>query len=301
MIANIPMQLFDSQSSIEKEAVSKKIVNELVAKSCCVVTFQELASLENEKIIDISKRLFERPSNEKLRYAAPSPLRPGFSPYGRSRALDTGIENTLETWDIDLNAPINFPTDMALDWGYIVKYQDKVFNLATTFFKYLCLGLCVDASLFLGILKRVNGGIHFIHYLPYEDTFHPKARRQSRHRDMTLITILPAPNEGGLEVEIDGRWIPVHLKPNEFLIQAGLLLERMLGGFIKACLHTVETPDEIKAKHRYAFPYFASPSGETRIGVIPNFISEKSKEKYPDDLVRNINADYFSRIFRTKI
>src|SRR5215217_7926036 len=52
--------------------------------------------------------LFSLPQQEKLRYLADksrNALDSGFSPYGVARALDTGIPNLLETWD--LGDPLN--------------------------------------------------------------------------------------------------------------------------------------------------------------------------------------------------
>ncbi len=298
MISRIEIKNFNNDDSKAREILAKRIVNDLTNSSCCILTTSSLTANDNERVITILKKLFERPTEDKLKFASAEPLQPGFSPYGRSKALDTGIKNTLETWDINLLAPINFPTEMKEDWIFLLNYQNRIFDMVSEFFQYLSFGIGESSDTFLSILNRENGGIHFIHYLPHDNTFHPEARRQSKHVDMTLITVIPASNEEGLEVEINGNWIPVSLKPNEFLIQTGKLLERMFGEKIKACLHTVETYDSVKLKHRYAFPFFVSPSGETKIKVIDKYSSEEIKQKYPDDFVKNINADYFSKIFK---
>lgn len=298
MISRIDIGKFKSLRSEEKEVIAKKIIDNLTNNSCCILTTSSLTENDNERVITILKKLFERPLECKLKFASAEPLQAGFSPYGRSKALDTGIKNTLETWDINLSEPINFPIEMKDDWAFLINYQSRIFDLVSEFFQFLSFGINIKNNTFSNLLKRENGGIHFIHYLPYNDTFHPKARRQSKHVDMTLITVIPASDEKGLEVEIDGNWLPVSLKPNEFLIQVGKLLERMFGEKIKACLHTVETYDSVKLKHRYAFPFFASPSGETKINVIDKYSSEEIKVKYPEDFVKNINADYFSKIFK---
>lgn len=298
MISKIEIQNFESTEDKARETIAKKIVDALTNSSCCILSTPNLSVNDNERVISILKKLFERPDEDKLKFASAEPLQPGFTPYGRSKALDTGIKNTLETWDINLLAPINFPPEMKDDWIFLVYYQDRIFNMVLEFFQFLSFGIGIANDTFSNLIKRENGGIHFIHYLPYNNTFHPEARRQSKHVDMTLITVIPAPNEEGLEVEINGNWVRALLKPNEFLIQTGKLLERMLGEKIKACLHTVETYDSVKLKHRYAFPFFVSPSGDTKIKVIDKYSSEEIKQKYPEDFVKNINADYFSKIFK---
>lgn len=298
MISKIEIENFKSTEGKAREIIANKIVDDLTNSSCCILTTSSLTTSDNERVISILNKLFERPTEDKLKFASAEPLQPGFSPYGRSKALDTGIKNTLETWDINLVAPINFPTEMKDEWAFLINYQDRIFNLVSEFFQFLSFGIGVTNDTFLNLLNRENGGIHFIHYLPHDNTFHPEARRQSKHVDMTLVTVIPASNEKGLEVEINGNWFPVSLKPNEFLIQTGKLLERMFGEKIKACLHTVETYDSVKLKHRYAFPFFVSPAGETKIKVIDKYSSEEIKQKYPDDFVKNINADYFSKIFK---
>jgi len=298
MIPKIKIEPFVTTPSKNREVVSQSIYDALKDYSCCVIACDKLSVSDNRQVISILEKLFERPNESKLKFASAEPLKPGFSPYGRSKALDTGIKNTLETWDINLKQPINFPNEMISDWNFLIEYQSKVYDMVEDFFSFFSVGIGESKSFFSDIISKENGGIHFIHYLPHENSFHAEARRQSKHFDMTLITVIPASNEAGLEVEINGKWFPVELQPNEFLIQVGLLLERMFGENIKACLHTVETYESVKTKHRYAFPYFVSPSGETKISVLNKFNTEELQKKYPDDFVKNINADYFSKIFK---
>lgn len=298
MISPIEIDNVGSLENITREIIAKRVVDDLTHNSCCIIKTASLVASDNERVIAILKKLFERPIEEKMKFTSTEPLQPGFSPYGRSKALDTGIKNNLETWDINLLAPVKFPTEMKDDWTFLINYQDRVFDLVFEFFQILSFGVGVPEDIFLNLLNRQNGGIHFIHYLPHDSAFHPDARRQSKHVDMTLITVLPAASEEGLEVEINGNWVPISLKPDEFLIQTGKLLERMFGETIKACLHTVESYDSIKHKHRYSFPFFVSPSGEKKIRVIDKYSSEGVRQKYPDDFVKNISADYFSKIFK---
>ncbi|KAK7321241.1 hypothetical protein VNO77_31685 [Canavalia gladiata] len=57
------------------------------------------------------------------------------------------------------------------------------------------------------------------------------------HTDHGLLTLLMQNEFGGLQIEQNGKWIPVHPVPNSFLVNAGDHLEILTNGKYKSVVH----------------------------------------------------------------
>ena len=85
------------------------------------------------------------------------------------------------------------------------------------------------------------------------------------HHDAGFLTILAAGRTPGLEVEnADGKWIPVPVVPEAFVINIGEMLQGMSGDYFIATPHRVVTDEE-----RYSVGYFHGPSLETTLEPVP--------------------------------
>jgi Isopenicillin N synthase and related dioxygenases len=90
------------------------------------------------------------------------------------------------------------------------------------------------------------------------------------------------------------------INKDEYLVQAGLLLEQITHRTIRANLHTVRKPtfgakDNVS---RFSTPFFLSPSKEVLLKLLPKFRSDTALREFPDMQVSDIQAAYFSKIFR---
>ena len=62
------------------------------------------------------------------------------------------------------------------------------------------------------------------------------------HADINLITALPRATAPGLEVQVEGRWLPASPPPGRVILNTGLMLERLSNGLIPAGWHRVVAP-----------------------------------------------------------
>ncbi len=62
------------------------------------------------------------------------------------------------------------------------------------------------------------------------------------HKDSGFLTLLAQDSVGGLEVEIDGQWIPATPIPGTFVVNIGEILELCTGGYLRATYHRVVSP-----------------------------------------------------------
>ncbi|MHA7773850.1 2OG-Fe(II) oxygenase family protein [Roseibium sp. M-1] len=245
--------------------------------------------------------LFSLPPERKKQHAIDKkkdPLAHGFSPFGVAKALDSGIPNLLETWDISPTKE-NWPEELNLEWNIIRTYQKSLKQISINSLHLLERTLEAKEEELLGLVDTDSiEGIHLIHYFPIESGHQNGARRQSMHCDNTLITLIPSPLpiNTGLSVfdRTNNDWETVLIERGSCLVQAGLLLEFITRGEIKANLHTVDNPeiDSKENKSRYSAPFFCSPKPNSRLQYL-----NKYQQKIDPISVEEFEKNYFRSIF----
>jgi isopenicillin N synthase-like dioxygenase len=249
------------------------------------------------------KSLFDVPEDVKASCfidKLTDPLAHGYSPYGVSRARDTGIPNLLETWDISPNRS-KWPPKLTSEWDALRHYQLSLARVAIKALKVIEDILGVNKGELTELVDEQSiEGIHLIHYFPIGTAHDLNARRQSVHCDNTLITVIPPPfplESGIMSYNRDSsQWETVLVEKNDCFIQAGLVLERITGGKIKANIHTVADPryDDAENLDRYSTPFFYSP----RRGSVVRLLSGMQSEESVDPIaIEDLESEYFSSIF----
>jgi isopenicillin N synthase-like dioxygenase len=250
------------------------------------------------------RKLFSKPEEEKMKYKIDKikdPTATGFSPYGVSRAMDTGIPNPLETWDIGYKKK-NWPDDMEAEGNLLLEYGHKLYNIANKSLGLISIALGVPIDDLQGLINEKSGGMHLIHYFKFDKKFGRKSRRQSKHCDNSLLTLIPPPNPILTGISLYNRkakkWEKTIINKDECLIQTGLLLQRLTNNKVKANLHTVNNPRIGSGENgeRYSTPYFLNPSGDTQLRVFDKFA--KGKKIYSTTTVKEVQKEYFDKIFR---
>jgi isopenicillin N synthase-like dioxygenase len=92
----------------------------------------------------------------------------------------------------------------------------------------------------------------------YEPAQHRRDMLQDGHEDGHLITLVTA-NTPGLEIQVDGRYVPIDIAPDEMLIMPGSLLTLMTGGAIPPLFHQVK--NSRRKDPRYSMMFFVNPEG----------------------------------------
>ena len=180
-------------------------------------------------------------------------------------------------------------------------YRDRLYELARKSLGFMSIALCIPRQSLTRLVNKKNGGIHLIHYFPLTNQFDKKARRQSKHCDNTLLSLIPPPYPISSGISLYSwttkKWEKVIINKDECLIQTGLLLQRTTNDKIKANLHTVSNPKIGSPNNisRYSTPFFLSPGGDVTLKVLDKFTGRK--KKYADAQVSSIQKEYFGNIF----
>ena len=98
-------------------------------------------------------------------------------------------------------------------------------------------------------------------YPPLKGDEEVDAIRAAAHEDINLITILPAANEPGLQVQAkDGSWIEVPCDFGNLIVNIGDMLQEASGGYFPSTTHRVVNPDGADmTKSRISLPLFLHP------------------------------------------
>lgn len=117
------------------------------------------------------------------------------------------------------------------------------------------------------IKETPNTLLRVLHYPPLTGNEELGALRAAAHEDINLLTILPAANEPGLQVQDqEGNWIDVPADFGHLIINIGDMLQEVSGGYFPSTSHRVVNPTGDNAKKsRISLPLFLHPRDEVRL------------------------------------
>jgi isopenicillin N synthase-like dioxygenase len=103
--------------------------------------------------------------------------------------------------------------------------------------------------------------LRVLHYPPLAGHESPDAIRASAHEDINLLTILPAANEPGLQVQLkDGTWLDVPCDFGNLIVNIGDMLQEASGGYFPSTTHRVINPEGSEQnRSRISVPLFLHP------------------------------------------
>lgn len=88
------------------------------------------------------------------------------------------------------------------------------------------------------------------------------------HSDILGLTFITSQPILALQIKdfFSGGWRYVNHRPNSLIVNVGDLLEFILGGHFKACLHqVVDPPSDKRAYKRLVIIYFCNPSAQAEL------------------------------------
>ncbi|QBG35389.1 2OG-Fe(II) oxygenase family protein [Litorilituus sediminis] len=109
-----------------------------------------------------------------------------------------------------------------------------------------------------------NTLLRVLHYPPLTGDEEPGAIRAAAHEDINLLTILPAANEPGLQVQQqNGQWMDVPADFGNLIINIGDMLQEASAGYFPSTSHRVINPTgKGSSKSRISLPLFLHPRSE---------------------------------------
>ncbi len=112
-----------------------------------------------------------------------------------------------------------------------------------------------------------NTLLRVLHYPPLTGDEEAGAIRAAAHEDINLLTILPAANEPGLQVQCqDDSWLDVPSDFGNLIINIGDMLQEASAGYFPSTTHRVINPSgKASTKSRISLPLFLHPRSEVKL------------------------------------
>lgn len=125
--------------------------------------------------------------------------------------------------------------------------------------------------------------LRVLHYPPLKGDEELGAIRAGAHEDINLLTVLPAANEPGLQVQTkEGDWLDVPCDFGNLIINIGDMLQEASGGYFPSTTHRVINPEGTdKTKARISLPLFLHPKPEVVLSdrhTAHSYLMERLKE-----------------------
>ncbi|WP_285162778.1 isopenicillin N synthase family dioxygenase [Shewanella goraebulensis] len=125
--------------------------------------------------------------------------------------------------------------------------------------------------------------LRVLHYPPMAGDEELGAIRAAAHEDINLITVLPAANEPGLQVQTkDDNWVDVPSDFGNIIINIGDMLQEASGGYYPSTSHRVINPEGTdKTKSRISLPLFLHPNPEVVLSdryTADSYLMERLRE-----------------------
>ncbi len=125
--------------------------------------------------------------------------------------------------------------------------------------------------------------LRVLHYPPLKGDEDAGAIRAAAHEDINLLTILPAANEPGLQVQSsDGEWLDVPCDFGNLIVNIGDMLQETSGGYFPSTSHRVINPEGTDFnKSRISLPLFLHPRPEVTLSdqhTAGSYLTERLRE-----------------------
>ena len=125
--------------------------------------------------------------------------------------------------------------------------------------------------------------LRVLHYPPLQGDEEPDAIRAAAHEDINLLTILPAANEPGLQVQKqDGDWLDVPSDFGNLIVNIGDMLQEASGHYYPSTTHRVINPEgQDQSRSRISLPLFLHPKPEVVLSdnyTADSYLKERLRE-----------------------
>jgi isopenicillin N synthase-like dioxygenase len=163
-----------------------------------------------------------------------------------------------------LHGPNLFPERPAELAPLVLDWIDRVTAVGRAVLRGLAVGMGLAPDWFDSWCADPTVLFRIFHY-PAAGSAGTSTWGVGEHTDYGLLTLLAEDATGGLEVRVDGRWVPVAPDGTALVCNLGDMLERLSGGRFVATPHRVATP----TAERISMPLFLDPGWHVHVSPLP--------------------------------
>ncbi len=308
-ILDVDLLNFEDGSSNQRSAVVDGVLESL--RTGFVYTSHDIGEDLLDTAYGMLQEFFNLPTEVKEQSVAPGSH--GATGYTGLLVETAAISDTPD-WKEMLNWGVEVPDGHPLKKKYPHRYGDQVFpeqavpgitkvlkefrdrtlDIQTRFLRIIAVGLGAHESFFDDMLVNGTTLTRAIRYPPMNQapSDDPDARPHvwaAEHGDINLITALPRATTRGLQVKVapdpsvtrveDYVWVDAAPPDGHFIINTGIMLERLTNGMIPIGIHQVVAESE-QFEERYSVVQFCHPTPWTILSPMASTITEDNPQRY---------------------
>ncbi|TVQ06817.1 MAG: isopenicillin N synthase family oxygenase [Leptolyngbya sp. DLM2.Bin27] len=221
----------------------------------------------------VAGEFFALPESNKAQYSLPQ-HQGGFSSFGSEQAKGYTLPDLKEFWHVNhrhlLNSASPWPQEVPSFRPVMTRLYQQLMACAN-----VLLTACAE---YLGqpsdwLVAMATGGdtvLRLVHY-PAVGANPVGSLRAAPHEDINLITLLCEATAPGLEVLVQGQWLPVQTHPGQIVIDTGDMLQSLTNGLFKSTTHRVVNPRSGN-QSRLSMPFFVHPRPEVDLTPLESLV-----------------------------
>lgn len=161
----------------------------------------------------------------------------------------------------------------------LAQFHRALADLQRRFLRVIALGLGCAETLFDEMVQDAPTLTRALRYPPMAAAPGGGHVWAAPHADINLITALPRASAPGLEVQVEGAWLPACPPPGRVILNTGLMLERLSNGLIPSGWHRVVAPAEATGE-RFSVVQFCHPRPWTVLAPLPSCCTVDNPQRF---------------------
>jgi isopenicillin N synthase-like dioxygenase len=270
-------------ASAPPQALAQRIDEALCSAGFFALTGHGVPAAVTQAAFDAAHRFFALPQAQKERWHIDGwPLKRGFDPIGW-QALDPSQPPDLKEsfyLGMDYVGPNQWP-DEALVPGLRAAceaYADALQQLARRLMGLFERALALPAGHFDAFMRQPTCTTRLLHYPPQTATLAPGQIGCGAHTDWGALTLLAQDDAGGLQVQVQGRWLDVPPLAGAFVVNVGDMMQRWTNDRWASTLHRVV--NRHAGGERWSMAYFFDLDDQAWIEPLPSCVSAIRPARY---------------------
>lgn len=245
-----------------------------------------------EAVFDATRRYYDLPVEERLKWKIDDRFRRGFMPMGINQhpgyapdikesyefALDLPMDDPAVVAGLPLHGPNRWPPEYPWLREACEAYFEEALKLGKRLLKVFAASLGMEEAFFLQYLKKPMVQTRLFHYPPEPPVVDAKAFGVAPHTDYGMITLLLQDPIGGLELrKRDGEWVRAPWIEGTFVINLGDMFKVWTNDVYVSNLHRVVNRT---GKERFSIPTFFNLDYDAEVRCLPTCQSPANPPKY---------------------
>ncbi|KAE8654125.1 hypothetical protein F3Y22_tig00117056pilonHSYRG00936 [Hibiscus syriacus] len=271
LIPTVDLSPFFSEDDVD----GKKKAMEIITKACSEHGFFQIVNHGVpvdllQRALELSRIFFDYQSEEKLKSSAPSdaPIRTGYN----TRPQQSPDKNEYllmfppgSSFNVFPQNPPQFKQVLEGVFSKLTKTAALVERIVNQ-----CLGLPTN------FLREFNHdrSWDFMVALRYFPATESENNGLTQHEDGNCLSFVFQDDAGGLQVRMDGEWIPVIPTKGTIVVNLGDVIQVLSNKKFKSATHRVVRP---KGRSRYSLAFFHNLQGDKWVEPLPHFTKGMGK------------------------